>query len=86
MDRKGIRLKTPPAAPVPPDQGFCSAALPAWMYRDPADVVERIEQAGIAKAERERRRKNGLLGECTVRLIKQMRIRELVAKVMKGER
>jgi len=63
-----------------------SPLLPAWMYGDPADVVERIEQAEIARVERARKRKYGLLGANTVRLMKQLRIRELVATVKRGER
>jgi hypothetical protein len=61
-------------------------ALPAWMYGDPAEVAERIEQAEIARVERARKCKEGLLGASTVRLIKQMRIRELVSKAAEGGR
>lgn len=92
LPEKVYGCKTPPNAPYPPPSGLgrtiSAALLPSWMYGDPADVVERIERIEIAKAERERRRmhKDRLLGAGTLRLIKRMRIRELVGKVMKGQR
>jgi hypothetical protein len=71
--------------------------FPAWMYADPAEVAERIEN-GEKKAQlrvhhadlsgfdtvAKPRRSFGLVGAETVRMIKQARIRELVARVMKG--
>lgn len=75
------RGETAPAIPAIPAKGL-SAVLPSWMYGDPADVAERVEQAALARVEREKKRKYGLLGASTVRLIKQLRIRELVAKAM----
>jgi hypothetical protein len=61
-----------------------SPLLPSWMYGDPADVAERVELTEIARVERERKRKHGLLGAGTVKLIKQMRIRALVAIAKRG--
>ncbi len=75
----------PPLPPFPPpERSSGTALLPSWMYGDPAAVAERVELAEIARREREQRRKYGLLGAGTVRLIKQMRIRELVANVKRG--
>ena len=56
------------------------------MYGDPADVAERLERTDVARIEHARKRKGnaGLLGAGTLRLIKQMRIRELVAQVMRS--
>lgn len=73
------------------------AVLPSWMYGDPADVAERKEQAEIGRAERqarqeceraarEQRERFGLVGDGTVRLIKQQRIRQLVAATKEGRR
>lgn len=74
-----------PGNPAKPCVGI-STALPSWMYGNPADVAERIEQAEIARVERKRKRATGLLGAGTVKMIKQLRIRELVAKAMRGGR
>lgn len=79
------RGETAPANPANPAHGL-TTVLPAWMYRDPAEVAERVEQAELARVERARKRRDGLLGAGTVRLIKQLRIRELVAKAMRGGR
>lgn len=92
MTEKVMGCEQPPYPPYPPSSGlgrtFSAVLLPSWMYGDPADVAERLERAEIARAEREHRRthKDRLLGAGTVRLIKRMRIRELVGKVMKGGR
>ena len=66
--------------------------LPQWMYGDPADVAERVE-AGVIRTEERRQQKLrqhsvtfGLVSERTVRLIKQTRIRELVAGVLGKKR
>jgi len=67
-----------------------SQVLPGWMYGDPADVAERKEQGEIDRADRqareacertarEQRQRYGLVGDQTLRLIKQLRVRELVA-------
>lgn len=68
--------------------------LPAWMYADPADVAERIEN-GERKAHLRAiipadsipagkpRPNYGLVGADTVRLIKRARIRELMRRVRK---
>ena len=62
-----------------------SRALPSFMYRDPAEVVERIDAKRPVKPERgpecKVRRNYGLLSAATLRLVKKMRIRELMAKV-----
>jgi hypothetical protein len=74
--------------------------LPAWMWRDPAEVAERIENGAIAAARRQLcgertdlcvlrtdpkpRTEYGLVGAATVRLIKRARIRELLAQALKG--
>ena len=70
-----------------------SIVLPSWMYGDPADVAERIENGELARqarrddqALRGRRAGFGLVTEGTVRLIKRARIRELVARVMGKKR
>lgn len=67
--------------------------LPAWMYGDPADVVERIENGHVLaqarqaeRATRQHRARYGLVSEATVRLINRARIRELVAGVMGKKR
>jgi len=92
MTEKVMGCKQPPYPPYPPLSGLGrtlgAVLLPSWMYGDPADVAERIERTEIARVERERRRmhKDRLLGAGTMRLIKRMRIRELVGKVMKGQR
>ena len=66
--------------------------LPAWMYGDPADVVERLELQAAAKVarqakqgERSRADEQGL-GPETVRNMRRLRIRELVQEVLKGRR
>lgn len=63
--------------------------LPAWMWRDPAEVIERMEQEALAKVEREARRRSKRRGEQglseqTVLCMRRLRIRELVANVLKG--
>jgi hypothetical protein len=72
--------------------------FPAWMYRDPADVADRIETAEARAAERERLREidrerefstvrkkvsYGALTAVTVRLINRTRIRALVSRALK---
>ena len=71
--------------------------FPAWMYRDPADVAERVENgerkahlrvhhadlSGFDAVEKPRV-SFALVGAGTVRMIKQARIRELVARARKG--
>jgi hypothetical protein len=72
--------------------------LPAWMYRDPAEVVERVEltelraeaRARVRELEREqefraarKRLDCGVLTAATVRLINRVRIRSLVRQVLK---
>ena len=59
-----------------------SRALPSWRYQDPAIVAERMD----VKPERppepvKRKRCYGLLSVATLRMVKKMRIRELMAKV-----
>ena len=59
-----------------------SRALPSWRYQDPAIVAERMD----VKPERppepvKRKRCYGLLSAATLRLVKKMRIREIMAKV-----
>lgn len=97
-DRKGKRGETTPALPDIPTGGrLWAKVLPAWMYGDPAGVVERAEQGVInareRKAEREAQRvaerhraAYGLVGPGTVRLINRCRIRELLAQVMGRKR
>lgn len=60
-----------------------SRALPAWMYDDPAEVVQRKQQAEINKAMRaakrlaeEHRARFGMVSQGTVRKINQQRIRQ----------
>lgn len=64
--------------------------LPAWMWRDPAEVVERIELQALAKVERERKARQRSeeqgLSPVTVRTLRRCRIRELVADAIKGKR
>ena len=63
-----------------------TAALPAWMYADPAEVVERIELQALAKAKREaakRRAHEVGLTPNTVHWMRRLRIQELV-KQAKG--
>ena len=68
--------------------------LPQWMYGDPADVAERVEATEIRTEERRQQKLRqhshsvtfGLVSERTVRLIKQIRIRELVAGVLGKKR
>ncbi len=62
------------------------STLPTWMYGDPADVAERKEQGELARLERERRRKYGNVGDSTVRWIKRLRLREIVAAAKGGKR
>ena len=62
--------------------------LAAWMWRDPAEVVERLELQAAAKAEREaaRKRKDEIgLSPQTVRTMRRMRIRELVRQALEGK-
>lgn len=60
------------------------------MYGDPANVVERMQLQARAKAERQakatRRPEEKGLTPATVRLMRRLRIRELVQKAMKGAR
>ena len=70
-----------------------SPMLPAWMYGDPADVAERVELQTAAKAARRaaedvarKRKEERGLTPGTVRLMRRLRIRELMVKVMKGSR
>lgn len=101
MTKKSKQGKSNPSNPPNPRYAVVrsghavagSIALPSWMYGDPADVVERIEnghmlaQASEAeRAERRQRQRFGLVGESTVRLIKRARIRELLANVMMGKK
>ncbi len=61
--------------------------LPSWMWRDPAEVIERIELQAAAKAKREaeRRRAHEIgLSPCTVLTMRRLRIRELVREVLEG--
>jgi len=70
--------------------------LPSWMYEDPAEVAERIqngERRALArqlKPEPEpctmKKPNYGLVSEATIRLIKRARIRELVRSAMKARR
>ena len=66
------------------------SVLPAWMYGDPAIVVERMELQAAAKLARQekqgRRADEHGLGPETVRNMRRLRIRELVAEAMKGRR
>lgn len=82
MHKKRMGSKHPPLPPLPPALEFGRRVLPAWMYGDPADVAERLEQGEIARAERAKKGRDGLLGAGTLLLIKRMRIRELVAQAM----
>jgi len=64
-----------------------STALPAWMYGDPADVAERIELQTIAKVKREqakRRAHEAGLTPVTVRVMRRLRIQELVRNAKNG--
>ena len=67
-----------------------SQVLPAWMYRDPAEVVERRELQAIARLERERKARQRPeergLSPVTVLQMRRLRIRELVSRKLKGER
>ena len=70
-----------------------SPMLPSWMYGDPADVAERVELQASAKAARRaaedvarKRKEEQGLTPGTVRLMRRLRIRELMVKVMKGSR
>ncbi len=61
--------------------------LPSWMWRDPAEVIERIELQAAAKAKREAARHRSYeigLSPCTVLTMRRLRIRELVADALKG--
>ena len=62
-----------------------SRALPQFMYMDPADVVERIDAKHPVKPERgelqKRKRNYGLLSAETLRMVKRIRIQELVRMV-----
>jgi len=66
--------------------------LPAWMYGDPADVVERLELQAAAKVARQERQRSSRRPEeqgltpGTVRNMRRLRIRELVNEALKGRR
>lgn len=67
-----------------------SPMLPAWMYGDPADVVERLELQAAAKVERQakagKRQEEQGLTPGTVRMMRRLRVRELVQEALKGRR
>ena len=62
-----------------------SYALPSWQYRDPAEVVERIDARAPVKPEcgeqPKYKRSYGLLSPETLRMVKRMRIRELMERL-----
>ena len=96
MAKIGIRPESTPSRPANPGPrdpsgfAFGSRALPAWMYADPADVVEHLELQAAAKIARQakagRRPEEKGLTPATVRLMRRLRIRELVQEVLKGRR
>lgn len=90
VTEKGKRLGFAPAMPVIPASPSTRlrAVLPAWMWRDPAEVVERIELQALAKAERERLKRRAHeagLSDTTVRAMRRLRIKELVDNVLRGK-
>ena len=90
LTEKGKRGKSTLSIPAKPERCTFSTALPSWRYADPADVVERMELQALAKIERQakagRRPEEKGLTPATVRLMRRLRIRELVQEVLKGER
>lgn len=96
MTKIGIRPESTPSIPAKPDarkSGLLSTApLPSWMYRDPAEVAERLElraQAKVVRQEKERARRRPEeqgLTPGTVRTMRRLRIRELVQNALKGRR
>ncbi len=97
---KGKRPGLIPAIPAIPDPRTSNAVatiIPAWQYRDPAEVVERMENGEII-AEAKRQQRDAERAELlayeppkpsfdkvsagTQRLIKRERIRALVAAVL----
>ena len=64
--------------------------MPAWMWGDPAEVVERLELQAAAKLERQRkvrsRPEEQGLSPVTVRTQRRLRIRESMADVLKGRK
>ena len=66
-----------------------SQVLPSWMYGDPAEVAERVELQAIAKLKREQAKKRAHevgLTPCTVRVMRRLRIQELVRNAINGEK
>jgi hypothetical protein len=66
-----------------------SSALPAWMYRDPAEVAEQIEERAIARAraaalkrQAEREATERGLGPLTVRAMRRLRIQGLLKQAI----